>query len=371
MRWVDARHPGFEGDRSSTAVTLVPVAVPDYWRDSVDAPATDPRALAFDALPTAAWIITLDGTIEICNAAAEALGGFSAQSLIGQPWWWFLEEGARAETGSEWRRFSLRAAAGSRPVLVRSLPLPAGDAPTRLLLLLEPPETVEAVAGRDSAFLVNAVAHELRSLLLSFNLSLGGLSDLTSALQMDERKLVSTLERSGVHLQTLLENMLDAASIGASEFHIRPTIRDLTEVVEEAALVVTPLLGPRALRIAIDLPREPLQALIDDQHLRQALVNLLHNSIKYGPARETITVRARQNGDWVRVEVQDNGGNIPLEEQALLFERFYRGCATGTGQGSGLGLAIAKEIVRAHGGEIGVVSDSSRGTVFWFTIPAA
>jgi signal transduction histidine kinase len=99
------------------------------------------------------------------------------------------------------------------------------------------------------------------------------------------------------------------------------------------------------------------------------LVNLLHNAIKYGPNAGTISVAAGSQEHMTRVAVTDQGPGIPLDEQARLFDRFYRGRAGRlAGRGTGLGLAIARAVVQAHGGQIGVYSEPGAGSTFWFTI---
>jgi two-component system CheB/CheR fusion protein len=170
----------------------------------------------------------------------------------------------------------------------------------------------------------------------------------------------------------LLENLMDASTIRARRFSVTPRETDLCEVIQEAALMVEPLLGPTGRQIVLDLPAAPLMLDADAQYLRQALVNLLHNAIKYGAPRQPIEVRVRGVDDAALVEVQDWGPGIPAEEQPFVFDRFFRG-HTGrqAGQGSGLGLAIVRAIVQAHGGQVGVRSATGSATTFWFTLPVA
>jgi signal transduction histidine kinase len=102
----------------------------------------------------------------------------------------------------------------------------------------------------------------------------------------------------------------------------------------------------------------------------QVLGNLLDNALRFTPEGGTVAVRARRQGDRVRIEVVDNGPGIPERHVTHLFEPFYQARQVGR-HTAGLGLAIAKGIVEAHGGEIGVDSAEGRGSTFWFTLSVA
>jgi signal transduction histidine kinase len=109
----------------------------------------------------------------------------------------------------------------------------------------------------------------------------------------------------------------------------------------------------------------------DTRYARQVLTNLLANASKYSPERSVIRLVAEPNANMVRISVVDRGPGIPPEQQAGLFERFYRVRSDSDVPGVGLGLAIAKGIVEAHGGSIGIDSEVGSGTSVWFTLPRA
>jgi two-component system, NtrC family, sensor histidine kinase KinB len=96
--------------------------------------------------------------------------------------------------------------------------------------------------------------------------------------------------------------------------------------------------------------------------------NLLSNAIRHSPPGGQVAVRAEGDGASVRFEVADQGAGIPREYRERIFEKFFRIPGT-KGEGIGLGLYISREIVRAHGGEMGVEGDPGRGARFWFTLP--
>ena len=102
------------------------------------------------------------------------------------------------------------------------------------------------------------------------------------------------------------------------------------------------------------------------------MVNLLTNAGKYGPDNEAIILWICADERSVNIDVSDRGTGIAPDEQAQLFQRFYRGKRGSVeGTGLGLGLALAKEIVEAHGGKIGIKSQVGEGTTFWFSLPKA
>jgi two-component system phosphate regulon sensor histidine kinase PhoR len=126
----------------------------------------------------------------------------------------------------------------------------------------------------------------------------------------------------------------------------------------------------------MDIP-EGLKVLADPDLVRRALINLIHNAIKWSPAGERITVRAEASGDdEVIISVLDNGPGVPEEHRERIFERFYQiDPSRSSGEGTGLGLAISRHIIEHHGGRIWVENNpdgrNGRGANFRFTLPAA
>jgi signal transduction histidine kinase len=340
------------------------------WLASPEVGKTDPRAKAFEVFPVPALIIGTKGQIVASNAAASDLFGTAPALLAGVQCWELLTARDAARERDETRPFTAHTARGDRPIILRGLPLALVGDPAPMLLLLESERAPAVDARTEDRLLLLDVAHELRSPLHSFNLALSGLVGATDGLtETDRQKLVGALQRSSIHLQTLVENLLDSASLGASQFSVVPDSIDLSTVIRESVLMVDPLLTPNKQRIVVDLPYEPLVVMADAQRLRQVLVNLLHNAIKYGPKQERIKVRARRKHGEILVKVTDRGPGIPEAEHSRLFERFYRGqAAAAAGHGNGLGLSIARATILAHGGAIGVRNEPKVGTTFWFTL---
>ena len=105
--------------------------------------------------------------------------------------------------------------------------------------------------------------------------------------------------------------------------------------------------------------------------IEEAVTNLLLNAIKYTPPNGRVEISARNQGDYIQLEVVDTGIGIPEEEQCKIFDEFYRAANAKKLEkdGTGLGLSIVKHIVERHGGQIGVQSKENNGTRFWLTLP--
>jgi signal transduction histidine kinase len=218
-----------------------------------------------------------------------------------------------------------------------------------------------------------SVAHELKTPLASLAASVELLAEDDGAASVaDRRHLVRVVQRSTARFQMLVDNLLDLGSLRAGRFNvsIRPVV--LQDVVSDAVAAVQPLMEVRGQHVEPCLPAEPLVVLGDARRLQQVLVNLLANATKFGPAGDTIDLDVTTRDGRARARIVDHGPGIAPAEQAELFEPYFRSATTREiTPGVGLGLAIARAIVEAHGGQIGLDSVPGRGTTVWFTVPLA
>jgi signal transduction histidine kinase len=185
------------------------------------------------------------------------------------------------------------------------------------------------------------------------------------------RQVLGTARRTARRMRTLMEDLLSAGSIQSGHFVVAPRKIDLGSIITDAMEIVGPAIDARGQRVEIDVPRQVPPVLADKRYARQVLTNLLANASKYSPEQSIIRLAASHAANMVRISVQDHGPGIALEQQSGLFERFYRVRADNDAPGVGLGLAIAKGIVEAHGGSIGIDSELGSGTSVWFTLPGA
>jgi signal transduction histidine kinase len=166
--------------------------------------------------------------------------------------------------------------------------------------------------------------------------------------------------------------MLDTARADGGRLTLRRERVPLADLVRAAAERFRAANPSRTLELQVD---SSISVEGDEARLGQVLDNLLSNAAKYSPADRPITLRARQDGDWIRLEVVDRGAGIAPEHLPRLFDRFYRvpaQNAAGAPAGVGLGLSIVHDLVEAHGGRVEVASDGpGTGCTFTVSLPAA
>ena len=211
---------------------------------------------------------------------------------------------------------------------------------------------------------LSRMSHELRTPL---NAVLG----FTQLLQLDAQHLPESpqavrleyIRAAGEHLLTLIDDALDLSGLQSGTLRLEPQPVPLALAVAQAL----PLVGAFADRHGVTLHRGALSgtAQADPTRLRQVLLNLLTNAIKYNRAGGQVSVEARPDGDRVRVRVSDNGRGMTPEQVSQLFEPFNRlGMESEGIEGSGIGLTIARALVEGMGGRIEVSSEAGRGTRF-------
>jgi PAS domain S-box-containing protein len=249
------------------------------------------------------------------------------------------------------------------------LPPDGGDA--QVAMVFRDVSETEAIHRLLGHFLAN-VTHEFRSPLAAVAASVELLLDQAADLSTTElNELLTSLHLGVLGLQTLVDNLLESASIEAGHFHVSPRPSNLGEIIAEAIRSMQPILNKHGQHLVVDLPAAIPVARADPRRTVQVLVNLLSNASKYGPDEAEITITAEASAGWVRLAVADRGSSIPPEERGTVFHRFVRPTTfdDGAQHGAGLGLSVVSAIVEAHGGQVGVDDRPGGGSVFWFTLP--
>jgi signal transduction histidine kinase len=225
---------------------------------------------------------------------------------------------------------------------------------------------------QQSDFIAEMV-HELRTPLAALKASTVLLlrPDLPSARGRD---IVTTIQNETERLIRLTSEFLDLARLESGRTRLDLTRFDLRELLSESVEVVLPQANAKGVDIAIKSERFTVAA--DRGKVKQVLLNLLTNAIKYNRENGHIIILAteveNQDKPFVQIAVKDTGFGISKEHQKHMFEKFFRVADTaGFTQGTGLGLAIAKHIVEAHGGQITLESEAGVGSTFFITLPLA
>jgi PAS domain S-box-containing protein len=229
-------------------------------------------------------------------------------------------------------------------------------------------EAVHRILGH---FLVN-VAHEFRTPLSALAASIELLLDQAPDLNQAElHELLISLYLGTLGLQTLVDNLLESASIEAGHFRISPRVTDLGNIIAEAVGTMQSLLDKYGQRLVVEIPVDIPTVRADPRRTVQVLVNLIGNASRYGPPDAEILIKVSKTPFETRVAVADQGPGISLDARDNLFRRFvYPSNESNTSQaGAGLGLSVVKAIIEAHGGHVGVDDRPDGGSVFWFTLP--
>ncbi len=207
------------------------------------------------------------------------------------------------------------------------------------------------------------VGHELRTPLTVIK---GNVQWMRRIGQLDAEALDS-IEEETDRLSRLVDDLLLLARAEAGKLPLRREIVDLDAV---AADVLREIQVVARGKVTLEAKIKPLQVCGDADRLKQVLLNLMSNAVKYTPKGGKVVLALEEDGEWVRCRVQDTGPGIPPEDLPHVFERFYRADkARSRGKGFGLGLSIAYWIVKHHGGRIEVTSEMGKGTTFTVHLP--
>jgi signal transduction histidine kinase len=184
--------------------------------------------------------------------------------------------------------------------------------------------------------------------------------------------MISTIQSETARLTELTTAFLDLARLESKRAEFQITTFDLQPLLEELVQIIHPQAIQQQIDVHLHLPEQTLKLRGDRAKLKQALLNLMNNAVKYNQPQGTITVRAQPANGEILIQVQDTGLGIPEEEIPHLFEKFFRASNTlKVAPGTGLGLTIAKKIIENHGGKIEVQSQLGVGTTFITHLPAA
>jgi signal transduction histidine kinase len=181
------------------------------------------------------------------------------------------------------------------------------------------------------------------------------------------RRMCVQIEDAARRVGRMVDDLLDAERMALAKLRLPSRPGDLRVLAREAIDLVSPLVEAQGVSLAATLPEDPIVANFDRDRMLQVFSNLLSNAVKFTPKGGLVQLAMEANDGLIRVSVSDTGPGIPAEQHERVFRRFTQ---VGRGQGGvGLGLYIARRIVEAHGGRIGLVSRPGEGSTFFFTLP--
>lgn len=235
--------------------------------------------------------------------------------------------------------------------------------------MLQAKQAAEAANRAKSVFLAN-VSHELRTPLNAI-LGFAQLLENDNRIPQDELRNVAIIERAGNHLLALIDDILEISRIEAGRSRLITDTFDLSATLQQLKETIGPLAKIKGLQFHAEFsPDLPHFVMGDEHHLRQVLVNLFDNAIKYtqlGEIHFTVKPKTEQT---LYFEIADTGRGIADEQKRRIFEPFYQinGDAT-KGEGTGLGLSLTQKFISLMGGELNVESTLGQGSIFSFALP--
>ncbi len=224
--------------------------------------------------------------------------------------------------------------------------------------------------ARQRADFVSGVSHELRTPLAQIRLY-GETLQLGRVRSSDEsRRAADIIVQESRRLSQMVDNVLLFSRAGRGLVTAERERVDVADIVEKTVDAFRPQALSRQAAIEVDTSQASVELLVDPNALRQVLLNLLDNAVKYGPRGQTIVVRARAAGTTLRIEVDDQGQGVPASDVQRIWEPFWRASGSAEG-GTGLGLAIVHELATRHGGSAEVERAPGGGARFVVTVEAA
>ena len=338
-----------------------------------------------DSLPDPVLVVALDGELRHANQAAEAILQARAEAGAGglaklDPAIRSIVERMRQHVAAGHGSYipkgldeAIKVATtdGERLLLPRAAPLHAeeGDVVGATIVFQDVTRLHRFEELRDD--LVATVAHELRTPLTSLRMAVHLLAEqAVGPLTPKQADLVFASREECDRLQSIVDELLDLSRIQADRIDLRLDKHDPEALVREAIEAQTSAAAARGVTLRSELLPGTPAIMVDHERMLLVLANLIGNAVRYGPAGGTVRIHATARDDGLRLEVSDDGSGVPPEYQQTIFEKYVR-VPGGPASGAGLGLYIAREIVHAHGGEIGLDSPPGRGATFWFTVKLA
>jgi signal transduction histidine kinase len=339
---------------------------------------------AIDSIPDPVAIFSVEGNLQNVNHAAETLLGLKTDSGSKEPL-----KNVDVSTRTILERIRSHVLSGKGAFVPRGfedavqLPTLLGD---RYFLPRGAPvyETRGVVVGATILLqdvtrlrrfeelkndVVATIAHEFRTPLTSLRMAVHLCTEQVAGPLTDKQaELLHAAREDCDRLQAMVDDLLDLSRIESGRVELFPLPTPTGVLAESAVEPFKAEAEAKGVRLTTVIPVPEVKVLADHERVGHIFSNLIGNALRHTERDGSVTLGASVTNGAVRFTVKDTGKGIAKEYQERIFEKFFRIPETGP-KGTGLGLYIAKEIVRGHGGEIGVESEPGKGSTFWFTLP--
>ncbi|MGE5218764.1 MAG: ATP-binding protein [Chloroflexota bacterium] len=338
---------------------------------------------AIDSLPDPVAIFNVEGSLQNVNQAAETLIGLRSDESSRDPLarveaatravlerirsHTLSGKGAYVPRGFE-DAVQLSTLLGNRYFLPRGAPVyEARGVVVGATVILQDVTRLRRFEELKSD-LVATVAHEFRTPLTSLRMAVHLCTEQAAGpLTEKQAELLHAAREDCDRLQAMVDDFLDLSRIESGRVELYPLPTPVGVLVEGAVEQHKADADAKGLRLSAAIPLPDVRVLADHERIGHVLSNLIGNALRHTPADGAVTVGASVTDGVVRFTVTDTGKGIAKEYHERIFEKFFQVPEAGP-KGTGLGLYIAREIVRGHGGEIGVESEPGKGSTFWFTL---
>lgn len=312
-----------------------------------------------------------EGRIILVNPATERLFNFKETKVTGHP----LIEAVRDYEIDNVLKKCLKTAHeqtaqldfAGKFIRVIVVPITAGKSTAALILLQDLTELRNLQTMRRE--LVGNISHELRTPITGIKAMVETLKGSTIDDKEAAMDFLARIDNEIDHLTQIVSELTELSRIETGRAELRMAPLNLNSMVKEVIAQLNPLAQKQQVTITTNLSKNLPTVRADSDRIRQTLVNLVHNAIKFSHRRGKATVSTRTDAKSVIVGVSDTGIGISKEDLPHVFERFYKADKARAKGGSGLGLAIAKHTIQAHGGNIWAQSEEGKGSTFSFSLP--